>query len=106
MKKPAQEYLRSIGVDLKRAAKRFVYLLYKMNLFIHEYALAKKATVNRRMLAEAVHDYYVDTIRTKDFHEITYTNAEKVYAYMAYWLLRRKPIQVIIVNCLFREDKP
>jgi len=95
MKIPAQEYLRSIGVDLNRAAKRYTYVLFKMNLFIEQYSLKGKADVNFRILAEAVHDYYVDTMRVKDFHKIEYTNTEKVYAYMAYWLLRRKPLQVI-----------
>jgi len=95
MKVPAQEYLRKNGVDLKRVAKRYVYTFYKMNLFIEQYALKGKVIVNRKMLAEAIHDYYVDTIRVKDFHGIEYTNTEKVYAYIAYWLLRRKPLQVI-----------
>jgi hypothetical protein len=95
MKEPAKKYLRSIGVDLTRVAKRFVFILYKMNLFIDQYALDKKVTINRRMLTEAMHDYFVDTVRVKDFHKIKHTNAEKVYAYMAYWLLRRKPLQVI-----------
>ena len=95
MKIPAQEYLRSIGVDLTRVAKRFVYILFKMNLFINQYDLGKKVIINRKMLAEAIHDYFVDTVRTKKFHKIEYTNSEKVYAYMAYWLFRRKPLQVI-----------
>ena len=95
MKVPAQEYLRSIGVDLSRVAKRFVFVLFKMNLFIDHNTLAKKVTINRRMLTEAIHDYFVDTVRTKEFHNIEFTNSEKVYAYMAYWLLRRKPMQVI-----------
>ena len=30
----------------------------------------------------------------KEFHNIKDTNKEKLYAYTAYWLLRRKPIQV------------
>jgi hypothetical protein len=95
MKEPAQKYLSSIGVDLTRVAKRFVFILYKMNLFIDQYALDKKVTINRRMLIGAIHDYYVDTIRVKNFHKIKHTNVEKVYAYLAYWLLRRKPLQVI-----------
>jgi hypothetical protein len=95
MKVPAQEYLSSIGVDLKRAAKRYTYIFFKMNLFIEQYAFNEKVTVNCRMLAEAIHDYYVDTVRAKKFHGMEYTNAEKVYAYLAYWLLRRKPLQAI-----------
>jgi len=95
MKVPAQEYLRKNGVDLKRVAKRYAYIFFKMNLFIEQFALKGKVIVNRRILAEAIHDYYVDTIRVKDFHGMEYTNTEKVYAYRAYWLLRRKPLQAI-----------
>jgi hypothetical protein len=66
-----------------------------MNEFIEYHKLDNKVTINRRMLVEAIHDYFVDTDRTKNFHNIEHTNTEKVYAYIAYWLLRRKPIQVI-----------
>ena len=97
MKVPAKEYLRKIGVDLTRVAKRYACIFFKLNLFISQNAkfLDKKVTINSRILAEAIHDYFVDIMRAKSFHGIEYTNAEKVYAYMAYWLLRRKPIQVI-----------
>ena len=63
MKVAANEYLKSLNIDLKRVAKRFVFILYKMNLFIEQNNLNKKVEVNRRMLAEAVHDYFVDTKR-------------------------------------------
>jgi len=73
MKIPAQKYLKDNGVDLKRVAKRYAFIFFKMNLFIDQFALKGKVVVNRRMLAEAIHDYYVDTIRVKDFHGIEYT---------------------------------
>jgi len=95
MKVVADKYLKDLGIDLKRVAKRFVFVLFKMNLFIDQYNLNNKVEVNRRMLAEAIHDYFVDTERAKKFHNIKHTNAEKVYAYLAYWILRRKPIQVV-----------
>jgi len=106
MKIPAQDYLKKNNVDLKRAAKRYAYIFFKMHLFIEQYDLKGKVIVNCRMLAEAIHDYYVDTIRVKDFHGIEYTNTEKVYAYEAYWLLRRKPLQVIeeFTGCEFTNE--
>jgi len=95
MKVRADEFLKGIKVDLKRVARRFACTLSKMNLFINQYELINKVEVNRRMLAEAIHDYFADTQRAKDFHNIKHINAEKIYAYLTYWILLRKPIQVV-----------
>lgn len=106
MKVRADEYLISLGIDLKRVAKRFTYILFKMNLFVEQSNLTNKVEINRRILAGVIHDYFVDTKRAKDFHKIKHTNPEKVYAYLAYWLLRRKPIQVIKIfkGCEFVNE--
>ena len=95
MKTPAREYLRENGIDITRIAKRYAHTFFKMNLFIEQFALKGKVIVNCRALIEAMHDYFIDTKRIKDFHGIEYTNAEKIYAYLTYWLLKRKPLQVI-----------
>ena len=96
MKVLIQEYFKDKDIDIKKVATRYAYLFFKMNLFLDEHTLTKKVIVNTRMLIEAVHDYYVDTIRIKGFHHIDeYTNTAKVFAYKAYWLFRRKPLQVI-----------
>jgi len=95
MKVLIQEYFKDKDIDIKKVATRYAYLFFKMNLFLDEHTLTKKVIVNTRMLIEAVHDYYVDTTRIKGFHGIEYTNNEKVFAYKAYWLFRRKPLQVI-----------
>jgi hypothetical protein len=47
-------------------------------------------------LKRAVFDYYVDIARIKDFHKIPRVNTEKIYGYTAFWLLKRKPLQVTI----------
>ena len=41
-------------------------------------------------------DYFVDIDRLKVFSEIQTTNTIKIYSYLAYWMLRRKPLQVIV----------
>ncbi len=47
------------------------------------------------LLNQAVIDYFADIDRLKNFHKIDKINYLKVHAYSAYWLLRRKPIQII-----------
>ncbi|MDR1803971.1 MAG: hypothetical protein LBQ94_10225 [Treponema sp.] len=37
-------------------------------------------------------DYFTDTARLKDFHDIERTNVNKIYGYGLYWFLRRHPI--------------
>lgn len=40
-------------------------------------------------------DYFVDTLRIKEFHRIERTNVYKRIAYMVYWIMKRKPIQIL-----------
>ena len=34
----------------------------------------------------------------KEFHKIEHINYIKIHAYTAYWLLRRKPLQIVVDN--------
>ncbi len=49
------------------------------------------------ILHQVVMDYFADVYRLKEFHKIENTNMAKILAYEAYWILRRKPIQM---NCV------
>ena len=40
-------------------------------------------------------DYFADIQRLKDFHGIELANKNKIVAYEAHWILRRKPIQIV-----------
>ena len=51
--------------------------------------------LNKLALIHAVLDYFTDISRLKSFHGIKKTNEYKILAYEVYWLLRRRPIQVI-----------
>jgi hypothetical protein len=61
------------------------------------------ATVSLPMdlLYEVVLNYFADIHRIKEFHEIERANTEKISAYTAYWILRIKPIQVVV----FKPEK-
>lgn len=52
------------------------------------------AECNNRILYHVLLDYYSDIRRLKDFHGISHTKTDKNIAYLAYWILRRKPIQI------------
>lgn len=46
-------------------------------------------------LMHMVMDYFSDVSRLKRFHGIKVINETKVISYESYWLLRRKPLQVV-----------
>lgn len=52
------------------------------------------AECNDRILYHVLLDYYSDIHRLKEFHQIKHTKTDKNIAYLSYWILKRKPIQV------------
>jgi len=89
------EYLKRSNITSKRLAHRYVIILETMHIFIKNHKLDGFVRINGRALKEAIIDYFVDTVRIKEFHSIKNTNKEKIYSYTAYWLLKRKPIQIV-----------
>lgn len=51
--------------------------------------------LNQKLLAITVMDYFVDLARIKEFHPVGKANVYKRIGYIAYWFLKRKPIQII-----------
>lgn len=89
------EYLSIHDIDNDRVTDRYVAILEMMDNFIVAEKIGDYVTVDLELLKTAVCDYFVDIVRVKDFHHIIKkVNTEKIYGYMAYWLLKRKPIQV------------
>jgi hypothetical protein len=95
MKISVIDYLKKYNIDTDRVANRYVQILMMLHEFINYNNFECDVKINGRMLKEAVVDYFSDIVRVKEFHTIKNTNKAKIYGYMAYWLLRRKPIQVI-----------
>jgi len=106
MKTPILKYLENYSINIDRIANRYVYLLMMFHTFIEKYGLGDSVIVNGRMLKKTVVDYFTDIVRMKEFHDIKNTNNEKIYAYEAYWLLRRKPLQVVkpFTGCEFVNE--
>jgi hypothetical protein len=85
-------------LTLETVCNTYTNLLAMMDLYIMKGKLKGKVEVNKRVLKEAVLNFYVDTARLKSIHNINELSVEKDDAYKAYWLLRRKAIQVIVQN--------
>lgn len=74
------------------------YMSEQLALFIKRNGYDEKVNVADSVLFQAIVDYFTDIYRLKTFHGIDKVNAHKIHAYTAYWILRRKPIQIQIDN--------
>ncbi len=74
--------------------KRFDVLFQEMNQFIKESQCENNAYVNEMILGYALLDYFEDVERLKSFHKVEHINSIRIVSYTAFWLLKRKPIQV------------
>lgn len=57
-----------------------------------------KVIISTDILSHVIVDYFVDIDRLKEFQEIEKVHSSKIYAYMSYWLLRHKPMQLTEVE--------
>lgn len=86
------EIVKYFGEDVIRDRYRFLY--DKMQIYIKERSFSNCLEVNEPILQQMIMDYFADIHRLKTFHNIKNINKAKIVAYEAYWLLRRKPIQI------------
>ena len=64
--------------------------------FIEENKLTEKVALNHNILNVVILDYFADLARMKDFEGIERANKNKITSFMAYWWLRRQPLQLMI----------
>lgn len=69
-----------------------------ISTYIESNELQEKVLISLDLLNNAVIDYFTDIYRLKEFQDIDLTNMAKIYSYTAYWLLRRKVIQIKAEN--------
>lgn len=74
---------------------RYKFLYDKMSEYIQARNIEDLVVINEDILQQMVMDYFADIYRLKSFHNIDKVNITKIVAYEVYWLLRRKPIQLI-----------
>ena len=97
--KKATELLADFVEDSSKFQDRFEALYKDINNFIAVNKLENKVQLNVLSLGSALVDYFEDVRRLKIFHNIEHINSAKIVAYTSYWLLQRKPIQLLV------EDK-
>lgn len=74
---------------------RFETWLERLDDTLYQMGLSNVTRIDCNLLSFAVLDYYVDISRIKDFHGMEKVNVHKIYSYGLYWLLRKKPIQLL-----------
>lgn len=57
--------------------------------------LEEIAYIHDMALTHAVMDYFSDIQRLKDYQKIEHVNEIKIKAYETFWLLKRKPLQLV-----------
>lgn len=88
-----EEILKHFGKE--KIMDRYNTLENYINIFIERKNYQDKVKISYGLLNQAIIDYFADIDRLKNFHRIDKINYVKIHAYSAYWLLRRKPIQII-----------
>lgn len=78
---------------------RYEFLHEKIQNYINTKGFGDKVYINTELLQQSVLDYFTDIYRLKKFHGIEKVNITKIISYEVYWLLRRKPIQVVSNEC-------
>lgn len=87
------ELLRAFGEE--KITARYETIYEYLTSFVERHEYTKKVVIAESVLNQAIIDYFADVYRLKEFHRIEHINFIKIHAYTAYWLLRRKPIQII-----------
>lgn len=87
------DILESFGEDVIMG--RFAQILEEMNMFLRELDMQDKAQVQEMALMHALLDYFSDIKQLKSFQDMQHVNEMKIKAYETYWLLQRKPIQLV-----------
>lgn len=91
------DIIAAFGKD--KIENRYETLYEYLSAFIKRHKYVGKVNIAESVLNQAVVDYFADIHRLKNFHNIEAINYLKIHAYTAYWILRRKPLQII-------EDDP
>ena len=85
--------LEEFSEDVIRS--RYAFLYKEFMEFLKSQKLESEVRLDEVLLMHAVLDYFSDVSRLKKFHHIHHINETKVIAYETFWLLRRKPLQVV-----------
>ena len=79
----------------KKFKMRYESLYNQMEGYIEESGYSDMVTINEIILGYMLVAYFEDIERLKNFHKVEHINSIKLMAYTIYWILRRKPIQIL-----------
>ena len=82
-------------VDTYPVKERFISILKQIQDVLEAMNLMGSVNINTQLLGKAILDYFEDVDRLKKYENIDKINVEKIYAYEAFWLIRRHPIQIV-----------
>lgn len=88
-----QYLLEKLGKEIIVSRYGWVYDL--MRDFIEAEQLMDDVMISSDILNHVVVDYFVDIDRLKEFQNIEKVHDSKIYAYLSFWILRHKPIQIV-----------
>lgn len=88
------DLLREFGKE--KIEKRHETLYEYLQAFIKRHKYEGKVIIADSVLNQAIVDYFADIKRLKNFHHMEAINYVKIHAYSAYWILRRKPLQIVV----------
>lgn len=77
----------------KNLQEKYTEVLASANKFIEEAGYLEHVECNERILLSLLLDYYADLSRFRDFHGVEWVRTEKSFAYLIYWIVKRKPLQ-------------
>ena len=92
------DVISAFGKD--KIEQRYKTLHECLSAFIKRQKYEGRVSIADSVLNQAVVDYFADIHRLKNFHHIEAINFLKIHAYTAYWILRRKPLQIIADDSL------
>ena len=82
-------------VGPKKFRERLDEMIDSAERYIQEAGYGEHVVCNERIMLNVLLDYFADIFRLKDFHGIENTRTEKIFAYTAAWIVKRKPLQFI-----------
>lgn len=88
-----EEIIEHFGKE--KIISRYEAIETLMESFIQKCNYQDKVKIADSVLNQTIIDYFMDIDRLKNFHHIDKINFIKIHAYSAYWILKRKPIQII-----------
>lgn len=72
---------------------RFDELMEAAEHYVDTAGFGPHVVCNERIMLNVLLDYWADIFRLKEFHGIDHVRPEKIFAYTAAWIVKRKPIQ-------------